>query len=71
MIGDPGLGDWFIPPEIDEEAQAEPEKITGTKSSYELYFPEDWDRYLFDLEGKSYVLKFDNVDLFLSNIKCR
>ena len=49
--------DWYIPPELAGTSPTYAEhEYTPTLSdpkSYRNYFPEEWDRYLFDLHGEA------------------
>ena len=52
LIGDPGNGNWFIPPELDIERKIEKPSEQKLKAHYNFEFPEEWDRWLFNLESK-------------------
>ena len=52
IIGSPGNGDWHIPPELDIEKNSEKPTEQKLKARYNFDFPEEWDRYLYNLEGK-------------------
>ena len=54
MIGrtDRNASAWFVPPELDLPQPNEDDIMTITVHDYDYYFPERWDRYLFDIESK-------------------
>ena len=60
LLGFPGgLNGWYIPPELKNTVPFEltlEEFTPKMPPSYEFCFPEEWDRFLYDLEGESAYL---------------